>query len=218
MQITVEGSAEREFAPERAFVHVSVGTELPDRTLAVQRATEVANRLRGEIDGLGDAVASVVQLGPTTESWRSNDTMPTTHSATVTLIAEFVDFAVLPRFLATAAVIPTARVRSVYWALTDATLADKRDEVVAEAVAAASRRASAIAAAAGAGTPVLTAVADVGLLTDGGAAGGNAEADLMMGAPPSEFSARAAMVGEVNLAPAPILVQERVHARFMTGD
>ncbi len=217
MQITVAGEARKEFPPERAFVRINVGTELPDRGLAVQRATEVANRLRAHIDALGDAVVSVIQVGPTTNSWRGDPSMPTTHAANVTLVAEFVDFAALPRFLADAAAVPAATLSGVYWRLSDDSHAAKRDQVVAEAVQAAVRRARAMASAAGAGAPVLTELADAGLLP---AVGGTARdsGGETLGAFGYAPMMSKAMIEEVNLAPAPVLIEEYVHARFLTTD
>ncbi len=218
--ITVQGTHTAWFDAERATVHISAAFDGPKRDDVFARATGAAGDVTSLITPLHDEAK-----GPVT--WWSSDRvnvwserpwntegkrLPLVFHATIGIQAKFSDFDALSRLIEQAAVMEGVNVGGIDWDLTDdrrtAVIADVRRDAIADAV----QKAATYASAAGLGTPAVIAVADPGMLGDGGSGGG-------IGPAPYErmaFKSQAMDAGgaALNLSPQQIQVSSSVDVRF----
>jgi uncharacterized protein YggE len=218
--ITVQGTHTAWFDAERATVHVSAAFDGPKRDEVFARATRAAADVTALIIPLHDEAN-----GPVT--WWSSDRvtvwserpwnnegkrLPLVFHATIGIQAKFSDFDALSRVIEQAALMDGVNVSDLDWDLTDdrrtAVIADVRRDAIADAV----QKAATYASAAGLGSPAVIAVADPGMLGDGGNGGG-------IGPAPYErmaFKAQAmdAAGASLNLSPQQIQVSASVDVRF----
>jgi uncharacterized protein len=178
--ITVQGTHTAWFDAERATVHISAAFDGPQRDEVFARATQAAADATALVTPLHDA-----DKGPVT--WWSSDRvsvwserpwnndgkrLPLVYHATIGLQAKFNDFDALSRLIEQVAVMDGVNVGGIEWDLTDQRRIAETDAVRRAAVADAVQKAATYAAAAGLGTPSVTAVADPGMLGDGSSGGG----------------------------------------------
>lgn len=218
--ITVQGTHTAWFDAERATVHLSAAFDGPKRDDVFTRATQAAADVTALITPLHDEAK-----GPVT--WWSSDRvsvwsdrpwnnegkrLPLVFHATLGIQAKFSDIDALSHVIEQAAVMDGVNVGGIDWDLTDdrrtAVIADVRRTAIADAV----QKAATYASAAGLGSPAVIAVADPGMLGDGGSGGG-------IGPAPYErmaFKAQAMDAGgaSLNLSPQQIQVSSSVDVRF----
>ncbi len=167
MDIVVRGSADVEVRAEIGRLHGQVRLDGPDRQDAVRRVSGLAQQVGAELVRLqeADAVGKLVIKPLTTTSWvRSDRRSGTVHSASVSFVAEFVDFEQLAAFTATYGSMPEVRLTYVGWDLHPETRRSLEADCLTRAVHQARDRAAAIASAAGAGEVSYVRVADPGLV------------------------------------------------------
>jgi uncharacterized protein YggE len=217
--ITVQGSHTARFDAERATVQISAAFDGPARDEVFARATTTAAEVAAIITPLFD-----VASGPVT--WWSSDRvnvwserpwnnegkrLPLVFHAAIGVRATFLDFEVLSRVIEQVAVMDGVNLGGIQWDLTDERRAAVTQEVRTAAVADAIRKAATYAAAAGLGTPSVVAVADPGMLGDGGGAPGPLPHERMA------FTAQArdaAAGAPLTLTPEQIQVSSGVDMRF----
>ncbi|HEX7835235.1 MAG TPA: SIMPL domain-containing protein [Pseudolysinimonas sp.] len=222
--ITVQGTHIAWYDAERATVEISASFDGPKRDEVFARATQTAVDVTAEITPLLDPDA-----GPVT--WWSSDRvnvwserpwnndgkrLPLVYHATIGIRAKFSDFEALGRLVEKLAVMEGVNVGAIMWDLTEERRKTVTDDVRRLAVEDAVQKAGAYAAAAGVGTPSVIAIADPGMLGDGGAGGGG------IGPAPMErmaFKAQAMDVGgaPLTLSPEQIQVSSSVDVRFTTA-
>ena len=221
--ITVQGTHTAWFDAERATVQVSAAFDGPKRDEVFARATRTAAEVTALITPLVDEAAGPVtwwssdRVGVWSDRPWNNDgkRLPLVFHATIGLQAKFNDFDALSRLIEQLAVMDGVNVGGIHWELTDERRTAVIDEVRREAIADAVRKAATYASAAGVGTPAVVAVADPGMLGDGG--GGH---DGGIGGAPYErmaFKAQAMDAGggaALNLSPQQIQVSSSVDVRF----
>jgi len=212
--VTVEGAAERRHPAERGTVHLEVRSQGADRAEVVARTTSLHRELAQEAERLRDAGTvtrwSADRLRASDERpWAPDGArLPLVHHASAPLEVEFGEATALADWTERVAALEGVTVTDVGWTLTDATrerlVAEVRDGSVRDAVA----RASAYAASLGLGTVRPVAIAEPGLLGD-------------VAAPPSSSPGHLARAlaapadgGGLDLEPADLVVEARVHARF----
>lgn len=213
--ITVEGRFDHHHRAERGTVSLTAGFEGGDRASVVRRTTELHAALSGEVQSMHAPGA-----GPVT--WWSSDRMrvwssrpwnqdgkqlPLVHHCAVTLEVKFSDLDRLATWLESVSVRDGVTVGGIDWTLTVATrtrlVADSRHRAVQDAVA----KAGAYATSLGLAQVRPLAVADPGMLGDESRPTSDAGGAAML---------RSAAAGgpELQLKPADITIEARVHARF----
>ncbi len=219
--ITVQGTHIAWYDAERATVEVSAAFDGAKRDEVFARATRTAADVTAEIAPLHDPAA-----GPIT--WWSSDRvnvwsdrpwnndgkrLPLVYHATIGIRAKFNDFDALSRFVEKLAIMDGVNVGAITWDLTDEHRKAVTDEVRRSAIQDAVQKASTYASAAGVGTPSVIAIADPGMLGDGG--GGIGPAPIMER---MAFRAQAMDAGGAPLALSPeqIQVSTSVDVRFTT--
>lgn len=216
--ITVTGSFQASYAPERATVHLVVTIEGRDKGPVQARASQVAAQVTDSIRPLADP-----GRGPVT--WWSSDQLrtgahrpfnkdgkqlPLVHRAVIPFHVKFSDFAVLGEWLADVAEREGISIERIEWALTERRRLRARDEARSAAVKDAVAKASAYAAALGMGSVQPVAIADPGMLGDhvNATSAGQPQAYARAGATPG---------AAVNLVPQDIDVVVEVDARFVAS-
>lgn len=222
--ITVQGTHTSWYDAERATVEISAALDGPKRDDVFARATTAAAAVTALITPQFDKDA-----GPIT--WWSSDRvnvwserpwnndgkrLALVYHATIGVRAKFNDFDALGRFVEQLAVMDGINVGGISWDLTDERRIAVTDEVRSDAITDAVQKAATYAAAAGLGTPVVTAVADPGMLGDGSGGGvGPAGAYEKMA-----FRSQAMDAGggaPLTLSPEQIQVSSSVDVRFTTS-
>jgi uncharacterized protein YggE len=219
--ITVQGTHIAWYDAERATVEVSAAFDGPKREEVFARATQTAADVTAQITPQHDPEA-----GPIT--WWSSDRvnvwserpwnndgkrLPLVYHATIGIRAKFKDFEALSRFVESLAVMEGVNVGAISWDLTEEHRKAVTDDVRRLAVEDAVLKAGSYASAAGVGTPSVIAIADPGMLGDGGSGGiGPAPIERMA------FRAQAMDAGGAPLALSPeqIQVSTSVDVRFTT--
>jgi uncharacterized protein YggE len=218
--ITVQGSFSARFPAERATVNVSVGFEGPKRDSVFAETTKAAESVRKSITELHDP-----ENGPLTQwssdrvnVWSSkpwsNDgrqLAPVFHSA-IGFTARFKDFEALARWVEQLALIPGVTVNRTDWALTDGRLSSVTAEVRSRAVKDAVSKATVFAQSIGLGTVRAIAIADPGMLGDGGTGG-----PIPGPAGVMRIAAASDAVAAVTFKPEDIEVSSTVDARFIAS-
>jgi uncharacterized protein len=178
--ITVQGTHTAWFDAERATVHIAASFDGPRRDAVFAAATQAAADTSALITPLVDKDGGPVtwwssdRVGVWSERPWNNDgkRLPLVYHATIGLQAKFSDFDALSRLIEQVAVMEGVTVGGVDWDLTDERRVAETDAVRRAAVADAVQKAATFAAAAGLPTPSVIAVADPGMLGDGGTGGG----------------------------------------------
>lgn len=217
--ISVQGQHTAWYAAERATVVVSVTADGPDRDPVFAAATASLDAVRETVTSLHDQTA-----GPIT--WWSADAvrvwserpwnnegkqLDPVHHAALDLTAKFTDFAALSTWIEAVVAIPGVSVGSIQWALTDSSQTSAVTEVRSRAVKDAVAKASIYAQSIGLGSVTATAIADPGMLGDGGSSAGGPEMLRM-----AKFGGAAdAMAAGLELKPRQIEVSATVDARFI---
>ena len=216
--ITVQGEAETRIPAERARVSAGVHAWGPDRESVFTRAVEAADAISALTEPLATGDTGAVRSWSkervrvwSERPWNNEGKQldPVQHAA-LDVQAVFADFDALARWVEQVAVIPDAQLSSIEWELTDETrlgaLAGVRADAVADAIAKATTYANAI----GLTTVAATAVADPGMLGDGGAPGGGGPMQYRM----SAMKASDSMGAPLEFRPEPIVLSASVDARF----
>lgn len=214
--ISVQGQYTAWYTPERATVVVSIAFDGPHRNSVFSSATAALESVRETVAGRHDA-----QSGPIT--WWSADTLRVwserpwnaegaqldpVHHAALDLTAKFSDFEALAAWIEQIVAISGVHVSGIQWSLTDATYTSATTEVRSRAVKDAVAKATVYAQSIGLATVSATAIADPGMLGDGGSPIPVSSDRMMM---KSGFAADAAAL---ELKPEQIEVSAAVDARF----
>ncbi len=222
--ITVQGTHFAWYDAERATVAISAAFDGGKRDEVFARATQAAAGVTAEIAPLHNPAA-----GPVT--WWSSDRvnvwsnrpwntegkrLPLVYHASIGIRAKFDDFDALSRFVENLAVMDGVNVGVITWELTEEGGMAVTDDVRRLAVEDAMRKAASYASAAGVGAPSVIAIADPGMLGDGGGGGIGPEmiVDRM------SYKAQAMDGGggaPLALSPEQIQVATSVDVRFTTG-
>lgn len=214
--VTVRGSASSRHAPELATASLSVAQEGADKADVYRRAVEAANALVAVVRALAEPAEGPVARWSSDRlhTWfdrpwdQHGRQLAPVHHAQARVRVTFRDLDAFSAFLDDVGTRPGVTVEEVSWALTQ-----EHDRVLARearrnAVADAQQRALDYAQAAGFTAVAFAAIADIGLLDDGGR--GRAKTmDFMM---PQSASA---MGGPPDLSPEDIVVAAEVEARFL---
>ncbi|TRW42904.1 SIMPL domain-containing protein [Georgenia yuyongxinii] len=216
--IAVTGEFEVRRAAERGTVRLSLGFEGPSREGVVQRCTRLHEKIGEGLSARHDPAD-----GPVTEwssdqlrvwgerPWNQEGTqLPVVFHAAAGASATFADFTALSAWLTEVSLVDGVTVEGVTWDLTEQTRAAVTEDARRGAVAAAVHKAGVYAAAVGLADVRVTAVADPGLLADGGPPVPREKAGRM-----AAFAMDAAP--GLDLRPAEITVEALVHARFDAG-
>jgi uncharacterized protein YggE len=220
--ITVQGTHTAWFDAERATVHISAAFDGPKRDEVFARATQAAADATALVQPLFDK-----ERGPVT--WWSSDRvsvwserpwnndgkrLPLVFHAAISLQAKFSDFDALSRLIEQVAVMDGVNVGGIEWELTDEKRTQVTDDVRRAAVADAVQKAATYAAASGLGTPAVIAVADPGMLGDGGVGGGVSYESAPMARMAFKSQAMDAGGASLSLSPEQIQVASSVDVRF----
>lgn len=223
MDITVVGHARASLKPERATLHVVAGFESGDKSDALTRTTALVGKLQAHIqamEGVGVSPITWYAVLPVqTRSYRpysdKGAVLPQRHVVESRIKVKFRDFDALSQFAAQVGGSPGVGLRDVEWTLTEANRTYVQGQVLAQAVADAQARATAIAKAAGVGAVTPLEIADPGLLSGVRGSGPThyAQAAAMRGG--GGFAGKA--VGDeqgIDLAPEDVVIEAEVHARY----
>lgn len=215
--ITVRGEFSAWYPAERATVSAWVHADGPDRDAVYARAVESADFVQHLISDIHDP-----ETGPIT--WWTSDRvriwserpwnqegkqLAPVHHAAVDFSAKFRDFVALADWFESAAAIDAVTVGGIAWDVTDTTRTAATDEVRTRAVQDAAAKAAVFAHAIGLTTVTPVAIADPGMLGDGGAPGAGFVSDAVM-----MKSQRAGGSAGLELKPEEIAVSCAVDARF----
>jgi uncharacterized protein len=219
--ITVQGQAESVRPPERATVVFEVSIEGAVKADVQAATTQTTNAVSALTTALFDR-----ERGPITW-WSSNQLrtwadrpwnqdgkqLPLVHHAAVSMEAKFSDFGALGRWLGDVAPLTGVRISRVDWTLTEAVKHALTDDVRTRAVRQARDKAQAYADSLDLGPVTVVAIADVGMLGDGVAAGTRAVGVAYRS---SAFGAGGGPGDQLTFAPQDITVAAAVDARFVT--
>jgi uncharacterized protein YggE len=211
--IAVTGRAEERIAPELGVVSLSVGAQGPGRDEIAARASSAHERLlaavreleaSGALDTWSAGQLRVWSYRPWNAGGRQ---LPVVHQASADVEVIFADLAKLGEWVAQSAASADVTIGGIDWRLTDATRRRVQEAAQRGAVADALAKARVYASALDLGAPVVTELADHGLLSVTPMP--MAHAAMMMrtaadvgGAPATEF------------APAQLVIEASVDARF----
>ncbi len=216
--ISVQGQHTAWYTAERASVVVGISFDGPHRNPVFSSATAALAAVRETVTGLHDAAT-----GPIT--WWSADTvrvwserpwntegkqLDPVHHAALDLTAKFSDFEALATWIELVVAIPGTGISGIEWTLTDATRTSATTEVRSRAVKDAVAKATVYAQSIGLGSVTATAIADPGMLGDGGSNGPVAMDRMMQKA---SFSTGGGQ--PLDLKPQQIEVSAAVDARFI---
>ena len=216
--ITVAGYADTHHSPERAVVQLALGFEGPERQSVFEQTrqlhAETSESLRALHGPVADAVTrwSADQVSVWGQRpWNQDGVqLPPVYHATTTVRARFCDFSALATWIDSIAFRDGVTVTSVDWALTAATQAALESDVQQDAIVSARSKAQNYADALGLSTLRPLAVADPGMLGDGG--GGSSPVGVARFA--SHDMAKASASGPLDLTPADVVISASVEARF----
>lgn len=174
--ITVQGSASEWLDAERGTVTARVAFDGPEREPVFAAATQAAGDLTGAITELaGGAVTrwSADRVAVWSQRpWNSDGKqLAPVYTASLTARARFRDFEALAAFVERFATAAGVNIDGVEWELSEETRAAAEARVRSAAVSNATAKARAYAEAAGLDGLAPIAIADPGMLGDGGSAG-----------------------------------------------
>ncbi|WP_022884803.1 SIMPL domain-containing protein [Glaciibacter superstes] len=174
--ITVQGTYSHYQPAERATVSLSVHHESEQRQSAFTATVAAADAVRAQITALHEGVAGHVTWWSSDQvqvwsakPWNNDGKqLPLVHHSRVTFRVKFKDFDALAQWSESVAAVNGVAISGVVWALTDARKKELIDEVRTRAVQDAVAKASVYGASLGLGPVRAIAVADPGMLGDGG--------------------------------------------------
>ncbi len=173
--ITVRGEHETRVAPEEAVAHVTLRAEGRERGAVVERIAALSQPLRDDLTARAEAGSVREWSSQRVSVWANRPwnaegkQLALVHYASVEFTATFTDVAALSWWVADVAEREGVQVDGVTWQLTRATRKAVEADVATQAVSAAVARAEAYASAIGRTGVEPLEIADLGLLTDGGA-------------------------------------------------
>ena len=218
--ITVTGSADTHHAPERAIVQLALGFEGPQRQDVFEQTRELHAETSESLRALHGPVADAVTRWSADQvsvwgqrPWSQDGAqLPPVYHATTTVRARFRDFAALATWLDSVAFRDGVSVSSIDWTLTSSTQAALQADARRNAIVSAREKAQSYAEALGLSTLRPIAVADPGMLGDGGGNGGSSPVGVARFA--SHEMATSGSGGPLDLTPADVVVSASVEARF----
>ncbi len=166
MRITVHGAAQAEVAPDFGRLHGEVRAHDADKAEALRRVTDATRTLTeafAALRGSGAVLKTVVRPMTISSYQPYGDQGALEHSATVTWWADFPSSEGLGAFGERYGSVDAVQLGSTEWLLHDETRRRVEAECLTHAVGQARERASAIAAAAGAGEVSFVEITDAGL-------------------------------------------------------
>jgi uncharacterized protein len=218
--ISVQGQHTAWYSAERATVVVSVATDGPERDTVFAAATASLDAVRETVTNLHDQTAGPITFWSadavrvwSERPWNNEGKqLDPVHHAALDLTAKFKDFGALSTWLESIVSIPGVNVSSVAWTMTEASQTSAVTEVRSRAVKDAVAKASVYAQSIGLGSVTATAIADPGMLGDGGSGGAGGGPEMLRMA---KFGGAADAVGGLELKPQRIEVSASVDARFI---
>jgi uncharacterized protein YggE len=213
--ITVRGEHQVRIAPERAVVTLSVALDGPERESVIARTVALAEPVREALarrqaDGTVEAWSSRRLAVRAERPWSNDGTrLALVHHASVDFSATFLDFADLSSWVADVSAEEGVSVDGTQWTLTPETRTRVEQEVAAEAVRVAVKRATAYASALGLASVEPIEIADAGLISDSSAIDASPKAMRAFAAPPTPSG--------LELHGDDITVSATVEARFVAA-
>jgi hypothetical protein len=176
--ISVQGSHSAWHPAERATVTIAVSFDGPSREPVFTAASASLDAVRATVEGLHDPSTGPITWWSTNSvrvwsqrPWNNDGKqLAPVHQAAFELVAKFKDFEALSTWIEAVVVIPGTNVRSIDWTLTEARETSVLTEARSRAVKDAVSKATVYAQSIGLGSVTATAIADPGMLGDGGAA------------------------------------------------
>ncbi|WP_350349573.1 SIMPL domain-containing protein [Agromyces sp. G08B096] len=215
--ISVTGRAEERVAPELAAVFIGVGGSGPERDRVLRDTAAAHEQLLAELraletDGLLQRWSAEQLRVWSHRPWNTEGRrLPLVHEVRADVQVVFQDLDRVGEWLADAGARDFLTVNGVDWRLTDATLAVVRERAQRAAVEDAVAKASVYADALGASRPVPVELADHGMLSAAQAAPMAAMARM---AAPAAFGGAPGGAPTTEFAPADLVIEARVDARF----
>ena len=215
--ISVQGSHTAWFPAERASVSIAVSADGPERDAVVTAATTAADAVRATIEPLHAAGPISKWSADSLRVWserpwnQNGEQLDPVHHAALDLNVTFDDFTALSGWVEQVVRIEHVALAGIHWSLTDSRTTAVTAEVRSRAVKDAVSKASVYAQSIGLGSVTATAIADPGMLGDGGS-------------PAPGFESRMAMKmdsasggGGIALKPEQIEITAAVDARFIAS-
>lgn len=210
--ITVRGSHQTRIAPELGIAHISAVTEGPARGPVVEQLAAIAGPVRDDLTARKSAGTIVDWSSNRVTVWaerpwnNEGKQLAPVHHGRVEITATFDDTMALSDWLDGLASREGIQIGTVDWQLAPETRSRVERETATAAVAVAVARAEAYAAAIGRSEVTPREIADLGLLTEGGAA---------ESAPVLRMARAAVDSNAVEFTPDDIIVTASVEARFV---
>jgi len=217
--ITVQGEAEARRTAERATVTVAATADGPDRSPVVDAVAAAAATITALLAADHDEAGPVVRWKSdrarvwSDRPWnQQGEQLPLVFHAAISVTAEFSDVEALSRFVETASRTEHVDVGAIGWNLTEGSRRELETQVRAEAVRAAVEKARQFAEAVGLHEVSPVAIADPGLLGDGGRRDSDHGSPKLRGAMMAMDAAGAGP--QFDFTPGEIVVSAAVDARF----
>ncbi|MGA4507976.1 SIMPL domain-containing protein [Propionibacteriaceae bacterium G1746] len=218
MEISVRSRAIGRRQPDIAALYLRASHESPNREDAALRVHELMSSATQQLNTLKDTRPEVVDklvISPvgvrTWRPWNKGKQMPPLYEASATIEVRLTDVEVVSELASGWSTIEGLNFGAPHWLLTDDSKAALEEEVTAEAVRLARRRAELMATASGFSSVVPIQVADSGLLSEGA----RPEAMFAMAAPAAaRGSAGGAPMPEFEIKPEEITLDVSIEARF----
>lgn len=217
ISITVSGSAEATYPPERARVTLAIAATRSDRDTATNDVAKVQTRLRGELTELESSgtITEWASGSVSSYSFRPRDNkgkeLAPEHVARVSVEATFADLEAISPAVDRWLRDPLISMNHIHWHLTRESRHQRAAEVRRTAVEDAVEKAQGYADALGAGQVEPAEIADEGMLAQTEQFGGPVQAYAM--AAPAGMP-RGAEGETIELSPKDITLQVSVDARF----
>ncbi|MHA0285634.1 SIMPL domain-containing protein [Mycobacterium sp. C3-094] len=222
-EITVRGSFTASRPPQRATVHATLSYQGPSMKPVYDRLAEDLDVVQKSVSALalGDDAPVTRWSSDRLRTWshrpwsQDGEQLPLVYHASASLQVRFRDFAALSSWVGDHVTsIEGFEVDTINWSLTAKANAKMARRVRRQAVRDAVDRAQLYADAVGLGAVTAIAIADVGMLSAGGASDGQRDA-LFVGAPDG---APGGSGPDVELMPKPIRMSASVDARFVVQE
>ena len=218
--ITVRGEHETRVAPEEAVVHLSVRAEGPERGEVVEKISALTAPLRDDLaarklaGGVSDWSSQRVSLWANRPWNNEGKQLALVHYASVEVTATFTDIAALSWWMSEVSQRDGVQIDNLVWRLSSDSARLTEGAVASQAVRVAVDRATAYANAIGLGNVTPLEIADLGLLTRGGAESAPPAPQGMLRMAKASFAADSAGTPAMEFQPEDIVVSAAVEARF----
>lgn len=218
--ITVQGEAEARRIAERAIVTITAAADGPDRSPVVDAVATAAAEITALLTADHDPTDGPVVRWKSDRAriwsdrpWNTaGEQLPLVFHAAISITAEFSDVEALSRFVETASRTEHVGVGAIGWNLTESTRRELETQVRSDAVRAAVEKAKQFADAVGLHEVTPVAIADPGLLGDGGRGDDGNGGPRMRGAMMAMGAADT--TPQFDFTPGEIVVRAAVDARF----